>query len=114
MSQDIAFCGIDCNSCIAQLATVKNDYMELQRIASRWGNHNGVPYGVEETKCLGCTSNRLNIHCALCEIRDCGMEKNLNNCGECNEYVCSKLRKEWDSWIDNSWIKAKTNLEKKA
>lgn len=94
------------------MATQNNDKRVLEEIAQRWGQHDKHAYSVEDIRCNGCRSTVLNKHCYECAIRVCGVEKGLRNCGECSEYICSKLRNEWDSWHDADPEKARRNLEK--
>lgn len=110
MSKLIAYCGLDCSECIAYKATINDDQKELEKIASLWGDPD-EEFSVEDIKCHGCSSNLLNKNCNVCEIRNCGKAKGLNNCGECVEFVCEKLTKEWSSWHNADPVQAKKNLE---
>ena len=90
---------------------MNNDFDELQEIATRWGKQDDEYYAVEDIMCQGCSSEILNAHCSVCEVRSCGLDKGVANCGVCPDYVCQKLQNEWDKWHNASWEKAKQNLE---
>ena len=107
----MAFCGIDCLECLAYIASQNDDTTALKDIALRWGQHDKQTYSVEDIRCYGCRSTVLNRHCYVCAIRDCSMEKGLRNCGECSEFICSKLREEWATWHDADPDQARRNLE---
>jgi len=90
----IAFCGLDCSSCEAFIATKNNDNELRKKTAKKWEkefNHPGLKAG--DINCNGCLSNTGKIfkHCNVCEIRKCCQEKNVDNCGFCDDYSCQKL-----------------------
>jgi len=35
-------------------------------------------------------------HCAVCQVRACGIEKGLENCAYCDDYACEKLECLWN------------------
>lgn len=47
----------------------------------------------EDINCTGCHAGSQTVFkfCNECEIRMCGVDKEIDNCGYCNEYPCSKL-----------------------
>jgi hypothetical protein len=110
-SKLIAYCGINCLKCHAYKATRNENNEELEKIAKRWGQNDQTIYTVQDIECKGCNSKLLNKHCYVCEIRACGKEKQLSNCGKCDQFVCDKLRNEWNTWHDANWEEAKNNLE---
>ena len=59
MKQLIACCGLDCESCDARIATVKNDNELREKTAQKWSDY--------------------------CEIRKCVSGKGFNTCGDCDE-----------------------------
>ena len=106
----LGICGLDCSSCEAFIATEKNDDELRRKTAREWTekyNERGDPLvKPEEINCRGCLSDGpaspdsaswasqggpLYAHCFQCEIRKCGLEKGIKNCGECREYRCKKL-----------------------
>jgi len=91
-------CGLDCNKCSAYIATVTNDDKLRQKTADEWNkryNATGrLPILKEDVNCLGCLSlvNPIYKHCKECGVRICGLEKGIQNCGECIEYnTCPKI-----------------------
>ena len=89
----IAFCGLDCFECGAFLATQDNDNQKRAEVAREWSKLFKVEIKPEDINCDGCQSigGRLFNYCNVCEIRKCGKEKGLKNCGYCGEYPCHKL-----------------------
>jgi len=93
LKEMIAFCGLNCYECGAFLATKQNDNQKRAKVAQEWSKLFKVEIKTEDINCEGCQSNggRLFNYCKVCEIRKCGKEKNLINCGYCGEYPCQKL-----------------------
>ena len=94
MNRFIAYCGLDCESCEARLATVNNDAALRQKVAKEWSDLNGVEITPEMINCVGCRINGVKTpYCeSLCPIRQCAMGKGLETCGGCGEMErCEKL-----------------------
>ena len=97
MSEEmIAICGLVCTECPAFLATQSNDDKMRAKVASYWSEEFKANIKPEDVNCNGCFSTDekyLFSHCKVCEIRSCGLEKEIKNCAYCEEYVCDKLAK---------------------
>ena len=94
MNRFIAYCGLDCESCEARLATVNNDAALRQKVAKEWSDLNGVEITPEMINCVGCRIDGVKTpYCeSLCPIRQCAMGKGLETCGGCGEMErCEKL-----------------------
>ncbi len=94
----IAYCGIECHTCPIHMATVETNKevqaqkrTEIARILRELYSINHTPE--EITDCDGCKAInvRLYVGCLDCEIRKCGIERKLENCGFCKDYACEKL-----------------------
>lgn len=108
MEKMIAFCGLDCKSCKAFIATEEDDDTKRKAVAEEWSKAFGHELSLEEINCNGC-QNREGRHidyCSICEIRKCGIAKGVENCALCIDYSCEKLRKFHEQAPD-----AKRNLE---
>jgi len=109
MTQNIAFCGLDCGKCGAYLATKEDSDEKRAEVAKMWSKMFNAEIKSEQINCYGCHSvegPRFN-HCEVCEIRKCGLEKEVDNCALCSEYSCDKLEAFFKMAPD-----AKANLEK--
>jgi len=110
MGKMLAFCGLDCGSCEAYLATQANDEVAMKAVLEKWRvEFNHPEMSLADVLCDGCpnTTGRLVPYCSQCEIRACAMEKGLANCAYCDEYeTCEKL----NGFIANVVV-AKENLE---
>jgi hypothetical protein len=109
LKEMIAFCGLDCHECGAFLATKENDDQKRATVAQEWSKLFKVDIKPEDINCEGCQSDggRVFNYCKVCEIRKCGKEKDLKNCGYCGEYPCHKL-----DFIFNNAPDAKKRLDK--
>jgi hypothetical protein len=91
----IGMCGLDCSSCNAFIATKNNDNKLRKKIAKKWSEeYDWKDLKQEDINCTGCLSLKepLFRHCKECGVRKCGLEKKVNNCGECVEYdSCDKI-----------------------
>ena len=74
MKQLIACCGLDCESCDARIATVKNDDELREKTAQKWSAMNNAPEITAATiNCMGCRTDGMKFaYCSdYCEIRKC-------------------------------------------
>jgi len=86
----IGYCGDDCELCPRFVATKSNDIEKLKEAAVLWekvGLRDRV-VSSEEMICHGCESLE---QCHYNEIRECAKEKEINNCGKCDDYPCDKI-----------------------
>ncbi len=106
----IAMCGLDCDDCIAFIATQKNDDKLRKKVVEAWSTEE-EPLRLEDVDCDGCTSGkRLHSFCRVCDVRKCGLERDIENCACCGEFPCGKLEKLWRGFRTVSAEKAKMNL----
>ena len=96
MGKIIAVCGLACDDCPAFTATLKDDQLEKERVAKMWSSSE-FPLKAEDISCEGCTTvkGKLMKFCETCQVRQCGMEKNVSNCAYCGDYPCDKLNEVW-------------------
>ena len=93
MANMIAFCGLACHECGARLATKNDDDEKRAQVAKLWSDLFKVEIKPEDINCDGCQSEgeRVFSYCKVCEVRRCGLEKAISNCGYCNDYPCTRL-----------------------
>ncbi len=88
MDDQIGYCGLDCETCDAYIATVRNDQALREKTAKLWAELNHAPILPEHIHCEGCRSKGAKtIFCeAMCEIRKCALGKDVSTCGGCPEW----------------------------
>ena len=94
MKEYIAYCGLDCESCEARLATINDDDALRVKVAREWSELNGVEITPEMINCSGCRVKGVKTpFCeSLCPIRQCALNRNVETCGNCIEMsTCEKL-----------------------
>ena len=94
MKDYIAYCGLDCETCEAHIATVNNDNDLRIKVAKEWSELNKVEITPEMINCAGCRIDGVKTpFCdSLCPIRQCALSKDIETCGDCSEMSsCEKL-----------------------
>ena len=94
MKNFIAFCGLDCETCQARIATIQNDDGLREKVARLWSDLNGVEITPEMINCSGCRIDGVKTpYCdSLCPIRQCAISRKVETCGDCGEMEsCEKL-----------------------
>jgi hypothetical protein len=92
MKKMIACCGLVCTDCDAYKATQNNDDQLRGEVALKWTKEYNHEFQAAEINCDGCTgTGKLVGYCTICPIRKCAGEKEVKNCGWCDEYPCKGL-----------------------
>ena len=94
MKDLIAYCGLDCETCEAYIATQNDDDALRRKVAKLWSELNGVEITPEMINCDGCrVDGRKTVYCdSLCPIRKCARSKDYSTCGDCSELdSCQKV-----------------------
>jgi hypothetical protein len=95
MQPIIAYCGLNCHECDAYLGTVANDDAKRKAVAKQWSQEYHADLKPADINCTGCLTvgEQIFSHCKVCEIRLCGIQKNVANCAYCDDFICGKLEK---------------------
>ena len=94
MNSYTAYCGLDCETCEARLATIHDDDDLRLKVAELWSRLNGVEITKEMINCMGCRQEGVKTpYCdKLCPIRQCAMGKGYETCGDCADMMtCTNL-----------------------
>ena len=94
MNDYIAYCGLNCETCEARLATVNHDDALRERVAKEWSELNGVEITPGMIHCVGCRIEGVKTpYCeSLCPIRLCARGKKMETCGGCDKVkTCEKV-----------------------
>lgn len=85
MGNMIAYCGLNCETCDAYLATIHDDQTLREKTAKLWAELNHAPILPEHINCEGCRADGVKtIYCeSLCGIRQCAKKKGVTTCGGC-------------------------------
>ena len=87
MEKLISCCGLNCATCEARIATIKNDDELRKETAEKWKTLYNVPdMSPAMINCTGCREEGVKLgHWSMCPIRNCAKEKGYETCGECKE-----------------------------
>jgi len=79
MGKMIATCRLNCNDCIAFIATQENDDKMREKVVEAWSTEKGR-LKLEDVDCDGCTvGKRLHSFYSVCNVRKCGLKKSVEN-----------------------------------
>jgi hypothetical protein len=97
----LACCGDVCDLCPRYTATLSGDKEKLKAVAvllKKVGWRDRV-VSEEEVICQGCETYKGD-----CEfgVRECCLEKNIGNCGECDDYPCDKIQRAFEINRENA------------
>ena len=108
MEEMIAYCGLLCHECEAFLATKNDDDKKRIKVAKQWSKQHNTLFERQDINCDGCKSQtgQLFKYCRTCEVRQCAMEKEIENCGCCkklspNFRVAPGLKERLDAFKSN-------------
>lgn len=91
----IAYCGLNCATCEARIATINNDDVLREKVAKEWSNLNHVTITKEMINCVGCKIDGVKTpFCeSMCPIRICAVNKKVDRCINCDEFnSCDKIK----------------------
>ncbi|MDO5122387.1 MAG: DUF3795 domain-containing protein [Erysipelotrichaceae bacterium] len=94
-NQYIAYCGLNCETCEARIATINNDDLLRKNVAESWSKLNAVEIAPEMINCTGCRLDgpKTPFCESLCPIRQCALKKGIQTCGECADVkTCEKAQ----------------------
>lgn len=94
MNEYIAYCGLDCGTCEAHIATINDDNDLRIKVAREWSELNKVEITPDMINCAGCRIEGVKTpFCeSLCPIRQCALKREVNTCGSCVDMdICDKL-----------------------
>ena len=85
-------CGYRCDLCLAYRPNVEKDPSSQQKLSDGWHKYFGFRIPPEKILCDGCMSENPKLIDLSCPVRPCVIERGLENCAQCDEYICEKLR----------------------
>ena len=82
-SINLAYCGIYCPECSFRVAYETQNREHLFSMPEKYDSFKDT--ALEDCKCSGCKQKNI---CGDCDIKDCANSKNLEHCGECQDFPC--------------------------
>jgi hypothetical protein len=98
MEENLAYCGLICETCQIYLATREPDEEKKYKMRVDIAKEITKHYGEETTPedlgdCDGCRAEGGRLFSTDCRIRVCAVEKGIDNCAYCDDYTCESLEK---------------------
>lgn len=91
MRQILTRCGYRCDLCLAYKDNLAQNPSVRDKLSDGWFKYFGFRIQPQDIYCDGCLEN-LNLLDSGCPVRPCVIEKGLENCSQCDQYVCEKLQ----------------------
>jgi len=92
-SKFLAHCGLYCGVCGVYYATRDNNTKFLERLLAMYSEKipglEGV--SIEDLKCEGCQSERVNLFCSACAIKACTQDHGFDGCHQCDRFPCNHI-----------------------
>ncbi len=86
----ITLCGMRCDLCLAYQANLDVHPENAQRISDGWETCFGFRIPPEAVHCDGCFTTGDPTLDSGCDVRPCVIERGLENCAGCEDYLCEK------------------------
>lgn len=87
MTEMIGYCGYSCHLCAAR----SDDPAIRQRLVYGWRKILGHEhYTVENVRCDGCRNDG-RLADKQCEARPCAIERGVESCALCDDFICEKM-----------------------
>ncbi|MBN2010965.1 DUF3795 domain-containing protein [candidate division KSB1 bacterium] len=91
MEPIIARCGNRCDTCPIYEGNI-NGADDQKRVSEKFEQYFGFAMPPESMICAGCFNTDGPQVTADCAIRNCAVERQLDNCAHCNDFACEKLQ----------------------
>jgi hypothetical protein len=101
-------CGFRCDLCPAYKPNIVKSPQNKQKLSDGWFKYFGFRIPPENIYCEGCMTAPSNLLDKDCPVRPCVIDKGFAHCGECDSYICEKLK---ERLIVYEEIKQKVNKE---
>jgi len=100
MGSDLTRCGYRCDLCLAYKPNVEKNPANQQKLSDGGFKYFGFRIEPENILCDGCMSEHAILIDQTCPVRPCAIEKGLETCADCDEFICEKLKERIVSYTD--------------
>lgn len=85
-------CGYRCDLCLAYKPNVDKEPLNQQKLSDGWFTYFGFRIDPPNIICDGCMAENPKLIDQNCPVRACVIEKGLESCASCDQYVCDTLK----------------------
>jgi hypothetical protein len=89
-----------CDLCLAYKPNIETHPENRQKLSDGWHKYFGFRVSPENVYCDGCMADNLELLDKDCPVRPCVIAKGFDNCAQCDEYVCDKLKQRLTTYED--------------
>jgi hypothetical protein len=93
-------CGYRCDLCLAYRPNVEKNPSNQKKLSDGWFKYFGFRIEPEDILCDGCMTQQAQLIDQGCPVRPCVLEKGLENCAACDEFICEKLKERIVSYAE--------------
>ena len=90
MEEILTLCGYRCDLCRFYTKNIKSEE-DRQRVSLEFNRIFGWNIKPEDVECVGCKNEGKQAD-PNCPVRPCALEKGLENCAHCPEFICDRLK----------------------
>jgi hypothetical protein len=98
MEEILSRCGFRCDLCLAFKPNIEKNRQNQQKLSDGWFKYFGFRIPPDKIICEGCLSDSPDLLDSNCPVRPCVLEKGLENCAKCEDYICEKLMQRMVSY----------------
>jgi hypothetical protein len=91
MDPILTHCGYRCDLCLAYKPNVEKNPSNQQKLSDCWFKYFGFRLPPEGILCDGCMAENPKLIDSACPVRPCVIARELDNCAQCEDYICEKL-----------------------
>ncbi len=84
-------CGYRCDLCLAYKPNIAKNPSNQQKLSDGWFKYFGFRIAPADICCDGCMADDPKLIDQSCPVRPCVIARGLDNCAQCEHYVCEKL-----------------------
>ncbi len=85
-------CGYRCDLCLAYRPNVTANPANRQKLSDGWFQYFGFRVQPADICCDGCMADEPELIDRDCPVRPCVVARGLDNCAQCERYICEKLQ----------------------
>ena len=108
MKPILSRCGYRCDLCLAYRPNIAGNQSNQQRLSDGWHKYFGLRLPASDVCCDGCMAEHPELIDKSCPVRPCVIEKGLDNCSQCGQHVCDRLKERLVVYED---VKSKFGAE---
>ncbi len=92
MEPILSRCGYRCDLCLAYAPNIQSHPENAQLLSDGWFYYFGFRIEPDDIYCDGCLAENARLLDTTCPVRPCVIARQLENCAQCADFYCAKLK----------------------